>query len=183
MAETGEQMDFEIGDVENFSAGKDEFFSHSMLVMMAMKKGVEAGIREMKAGWFNVKTGKQGEVVKTYIEDTRKAFIESVKTCCMVMACDMDEDAETYIEECLDDIETKRVELASIEEEAWKVQPESLKGLMKAQGIYNIAGHISHPELKEQLIWIEIEMYRSIFAELSRLTKRLDYYKAQMFEA
>ena len=54
---------------------------------------------------------------------------------------------------------------------------------MKAKGIYNIPGHISHPELKEHLIWFEVEMYRSIFAELSKLTKRLDWYKAQSFEA
>ena len=55
--------------------------------------------------------------------------------------------------------------------------------MLKTQGVYNVKGHISHPELKEHLIWFELEMYRSIFAELSNLTKRIDYYKSQSFEA
>lgn len=175
--------DFEIGDVENYSSSKDEAFSHSMLVMIAMKKALEAGTKEMRTGWFNVKQGNDGHVTKTYVEDTRKSFIESVKTCCMIMAGDIDPEAEEYIEECLEEIENKRVELALIEQRSWESQNEGLKTLLRSKGIYNIAGHINHPDLKEQLVWFEIEMYRSIFAELSRLTKRLDYFKAQSFEA
>ena len=106
----------------------------------------------------------------------------------MIMAGDLDNDtkeneAKDYIDECLADVETKRIELAKIEENSWNKQPDGFKTVMNQKGIYNIPGHITHPELKEQLVWFEIEMYRSIFAELSRLTKRLDYYKAQMFEA
>jgi hypothetical protein len=175
--------DFEIGDVENFYSNKDEQFSHSMLVMMAMKKALEAGVREMRNGWFNIKTGNNGQVTKTYIDDTRKGFIESVKTCCMIMACDLDKEAEEYIDDCLQEVENKRIELAQIEEDSWNSQAESMKVLLKSKGIYNIAGHINHPDLKEQLVWFEIEMYRSIFAELSRLTKRLDFFKAESFEA
>jgi len=186
MAEFNEP-DFEIGDIENFSQSKDEQFSHSILVMTAMKKALESGVREMHPGWFNTKTDRQGHVIKTYVDDTRKGFIEAVKSCCMIMAGDIDGDpkdeAEPYIDECLDDVEKKRVELAKIEEESWNKQPAGFKLVMNQKGIYNIPGHITHPELKEQLVWFEIEMYRSIFAELSRLTKRLDYYKAQMFEA
>ena len=188
MAEFNEGPDFEIGDIENFSSNKDEQFSHSTLVMTAMKKTLEAGIREMHPGWFNTKTDRQGHTIKTYVDDTRKGFIEAVKTCCMIMAGDLDNDtkeneAKDYIDECLADVETKRIELAKIEENSWNKQPDGFKTVMNQKGIYNIPGHITHPELKEQLVWFEIEMYRSIFAELSRLTKRLDYYKAQMFEA
>ncbi len=188
MGDFKEGPDFEIGDIENFSSNKDEQFSHSTLVMTAMKKALEAGIREMHPGWFNTKTDRQGHTIKTYVDDTRKGFIEAVKTCCMIMAGDLDNDtndneANNYIDECLNDIESKRIELAEIEEESWNKQPDGFKIVMNQKGIYNIPGHITHPELKEQLVWFEIEMYRSIFAELSRLTKRLDYYKAQMFEA
>ena len=187
MAESNEPLDFEIGDIENFSSNKDEQFSHSTLVMTAMKKALDAGVREMRPGWFNVKNDRNGHTIKTYIDDTRKGFVEAVKTCCMIMAKDMDDDPDKetneYIDECLEDIEKKRIELAKIEEDSWNRQSKGVKTLMNAKGIYNVPGHITHPELKEQLVWFEIEMYRSIFAELSRLTKRLDYYKAQMFEA
>jgi len=188
MAEFNEPVDFEIGDIENFSSNKDEQFSHSTLVMTAMKKALDAGIREMHPGWFNTKTDRNGNIIKTYVDDTRKGFVEAVKTCCMIMAGDLDNDtnddeANDYIDDCLKDIENKRIELAKIEEDSWDKQPAGLKSVMNQKGIYNIPGHVTHPELKEQLVWFEIEMYRSIFAELSRLTKRLDYYKAQMFEA
>lgn len=183
MVEAEAIPDFEIGEIENYSGKKDEQFSHSMLVMIAMKKALESGNREMRSGWFNVKRGSEGQVIKTYIDDTRKGFIESVKTCCMIMAGDLDEEAEEYIDDCLNEIENKRIELAKIEEEAWNNQNEGLKTLLRAEGIYNIKGHINHPDLKEQLVWFEVEMYRSIFAELSRLTKRLDYFKVESFEA
>jgi len=175
--------EFEIGDVENFSSGKDEQFSHSMLVMSAMKKCLEAGCKEMKTGWFNVRQDRQGNTIKTYVDDSRKNFIESIKTCCMIMAADIDKEAENYIDECLEEIETKKVELAKLEEESYNKLNQGLKTLMKSQGIYNVPGHISHPELKEHLVWFELEMFRSIFAELSKLAKRLDYWKEEMFVA
>jgi hypothetical protein len=178
-----EQVDFEIGDIENFSSSKDESFSHSTLVMNSMKKAIDAGTKEMREGWINTKTNHLGQVVKTYVEDTRKSFIESVKTCCMVMASDIDKDCEEYIDSCLEDIEEYRKELSKIEEDAWNKQNNGMKTIMNSKGIYNVPGHITHPELKEQMVWFEVELYRSIFAELSRLTKRLDYYKAQGFEA
>jgi len=175
--------EFEIGDVENFSSGKDEQFSHSTLVMSAMKKCLEAGCKEMKTGWFNVKQDRQGNTIKTYVDDSRKNFIESIKTCCMIMAADLDEEAEDYIDECYEEIETKKKELATLEEESYNKLNAGLKTMMKAQGIYNVPGHISHPELKEHLVWFELEMFRSIFAELSKLAKRLDYWKEEMFVA
>jgi len=173
--------EFEIGDVENFSSSKDEQFSHSTLVMSAMKKCLEAGCKEMKTGWFNVKQDRQGNTIKTYVDDSRKNFIESIKTCCMVMACDLDKEAEEYIDECLEEIKIKKKELAQLEEESYNKLNEGLKTLMKSKGIYNIPGHISHPELKEHLVWFELEMFRSIYAELSKLTQRLGFYKEEMF--
>jgi len=175
--------EFEIGEVENFSSNKDEQFSHSTLVMSAMKKCLEAGCKEMKTGWFNVKQDRQGNTIKTYVDDSRKNFIESIKTCCMIMAADLDEEAEEYIDGCFEDIEEKKKELAKLEEESYNKLNSGLKTLMKSQGIYNIPGHISHPELKEHLVWFELEMFRSIFAELSKLAKRLDYWKEEMFVA
>ena len=51
--------DFEIGSVENFGGVKDQEFSHSSLVMSAMKKCLEAGTKEMREGWFNERTDRQ----------------------------------------------------------------------------------------------------------------------------
>jgi len=182
--ENKEEIDFEIGDVENFSSNKDQQFSHSSLVMMAMKKSLEAGNREMKAGWFNSRTDNQGNVIKTYVDDTRKNFIESVRSCLMIMACDLDSEAEQYIDECLNNIEIRKNVLTKLEDESWnKLTPESRIKNVRTLGIYHVKGVLTHPSLKEELVWFEIDMYRSILAELSKLTKRLDFYKAQVFEA
>jgi hypothetical protein len=176
--------DFEIGDVENFGGAKDEQFSHSSLVMSAMKRCAESASHELRPGWFNTKTDRVGNTIRTYIEDTRKVFIESVKSCLMVMACDLDKEAEDYINDCLMDIENKKAELIKDNDNSWNsLSPENKIKNIKQTGIKHIPGHLTHPALLEELQAYELEMYRSVFAELSRLTKRLDFYKAEMFIA
>lgn len=177
-----EDSDFEIGDVENFGGQKDEGFSHSSLVMSAMRRTSEAASHELRAGWFNTKTDRSGNTIKTYIEDTRRVFIESVRSCLMIMAGDLDKEAEDYINDCLKDIEDKKKKLIEDDDRAWDSLNETNKfKLVNATGIRHIKGHLTHPALIEELGNFELEMYRSIFAELSRLTKRLDYYKAEAF--
>lgn len=176
--------DFEIGNVETFGGNKDEEFSHSLLVMSAMRKCLESGSHELRPGWFNSRTDRQGNTIKTYIEDTRKVFIESVNSCMMIMSPDIDKIAEKYIDECLDSIEKKREELIQDDDRAW--ESLSAEGKVKnitLTGIKHIQGHLTHPVLIEELSNFEVNMYRNIVSELNRLTQRLDYYKAEMFEA
>jgi hypothetical protein len=176
--------DFEIGDVENFGGGKDEEFSHSSLVMSSMKKCIESATHELRKGWFNTRTDNRGNTIKTYVEDTRKVFIESVRTALMIMACDLDKEAEDYIDSCFEDIEKKRKELVIADDNAWNNLSKEYKiKNMKELGIQHISGHLTHPRLIEELEAYELEVYRSILAELGRLTKRLDFYKAEMFIA
>lgn len=176
--------DFEIGDVENFGGAKDEQFSHSLLVMSAMRKCLDAGAKEMRDGWYNERTDRMGNKIKTYIEDTKKAFIESVRSCLMIMACDLDIEAEGYIDELLKDIENKKKELIKKNDDSWNnlSRDEKMKH-MKSLGVNHILGTITHPTLKQELNEYELDVYRSIFAELGKLTKRLDFYKAEMFIA
>jgi hypothetical protein len=49
---SNQQADFEIGDVESYGTQRDSAFSHQVLVMLAMKKALENGAREMRSGWF-----------------------------------------------------------------------------------------------------------------------------------
>lgn len=177
-----EPSDFEIGNVENFSGVKDQEFSHSSLVMSAMKKVVEAANHELRPGWFNTKTDRNGNTIRSYIEDTRKVFLESIKTCCMILAPDFDKEAEDYIDDCLKSIQDRKKELIKVDDDSWEsLTPDARVKNARIIGMH-IKGYLTHPQLQEELVNYELEMYRSIFAELGRLTKRLDYYKSESFE-
>lgn len=173
--------DFEIGDVEGFSH-KDNAFSHSVLVMSAMRKGLENGSKEMRRGWFNEKSDPKGNTTKTYIEDTRKAFVETVKTCEMVMASDLDEEAVNELTKLKEGLKSYKKELAKLNDASWESLPEYKKIEYINQGNKHIKGFLTSPILKEEFDKFEIDMYREIFAELTRLTKRLDFYQAETFE-
>lgn len=182
MADYKPDDDFEIGNVENFGGVKDQEFSHSMLVMSAMKKCLEAGSKEMREGWFNERIDRQGNQIKTYIEDTRKAFIESVRSLKMIMACDIDKTARERIKKYLLNIQLKEKELINYGNEVWdKLNPNEKLGFIKS-GQRHFTKMISDNLLKKYFIEYELIQWRNIFAELSRLTKRLDYYKAEVFE-
>ena len=174
--------DFVIGNVENFGGVKDQEFSHSSLVMSSMRKCSEAGSKEMREGWFNERIDRQGNQIKTYIEDTRKAFIESVRSLKMIMAGDIDKTARDRLKKYLLNIRTKEKELINYDNEIWKKLSANEKMIHLNSGNVHLSKMLSHPKLKKHFIEYELIQWRNIFAELSRLTKRLDYYKAEVFE-
>jgi len=179
----GNNDDFEIGDVENFGGVKDKEFSHSLLVMSAMRKCLDAGSKEMMEGWFNERRDIKGNLIRTYVEDTRKAFIESVRTLKMIMACDIDKKASLKIKKCFMNMKEKEQIFIEQENEGW----QRLSSFEKSQYLKSGAKHfdkvLSHPVLLKHFIEYELIQWRNIFAELSRLTKRLDFFKSEMFEA
>ena len=178
-----DNSDFEIGSVENFGGAKDQEFSHSSLVMSAMKKCLEAGVKEMREGWYNERTDRQGNQIKTYIEDTRKAFIESVRSLKMIMAGDLDKTAVNKLNKYLGRIKTKEKELIAYDNSVWEKLTQHEKINYSRVGQRHFSKTLSNNILKKHFIEYELIQWRNIFAELSRLTKRLDYFKAEMFEA
>jgi hypothetical protein len=175
--------DFEIGEIEDYSGNQDNQFSHPNLVMMAMRKVLDNGIKELRPGWFNTKTDRLGNQLQVYIEDTRKAFIESVRTTQMIMACDLDKEAKKKITKYKKRLKKKRKELIALNDEAWTNLSVIEKTENAKNGIRHIVGKLTHPTLIEEYIQYELEIYRRIFAELSRLTKRLDFFNAEIFVA
>jgi len=174
--------DFEVGSVENFGGVKDQEFSHSMLVMSAMKKCLEAGTKEMREGWYNERTDRQGNQIRTYIEDTRKAFIESVRSLKMIMAGDLDKDSKRLIKIYLLNINKKQKELIEYGNEVWDKLTPNEKLIYAKTGQRHFTKMITNPLLKQHFVDYELKQWRNVFAELSRLTKRLDYFKAELFE-
>jgi len=170
--------DFEILDIEDYPDEGDQQFSHQLLVMRVMNKLVEAGIKEMREGYFNEKADRFGNIVKTYIEDTRKSFIETVKTAMMFMDCDYDEEAKKNIKKILEDLQNTYNNLVEIEKKDFEIAPLTLKNVRRLNGIF-----FREKSLNKQLPYYqeyleeEVEAYRKIATELNTLTARLNFYQ------
>lgn len=171
----------EIGDVENFRSDKLQVFNHQVLVMEVLRRVNESGSHELRSGWFNESIDHNGNVKRVYIEDTRKKYIECVRTAMNTMSCDYDEEAETTINEFLETLDKEKEKLLKMQWDWYSSLPpkhkEQITGTI-IRGMFNIdyGWYLKFIEL-------EVECYRAIAQELNSLTKRLDYYQAEEFEA
>lgn len=173
--------DVDFIDPENYSGSNSgESYSHKALIMASMRKVLEAGANEMRAGYFNEKTDRKGNVVLMYMQDTRKLFIEAVETLEMFMECDLDEEAKDKIKEIRESLKEKEKEIVEQEANDWKNAPPLLLRQRMMKGIFFREGYL-HPDLPyyQDLIEERIHHYRQIFKELNKLTKRLNFYEVE----
>ena len=179
-----EEDDFEIKEPSEFFGKRDKGFSHSELIMMALRKCIEAGSKEMKAGFWNEKLDKFGNRIKTYIDDERKIFIESVETAKNQMICDFDDDATSKIKDIKVTLQTSLLTLKEQEEKYWKglsarqKQEQNNKGIFQRDGYLNRGLPFYQDYLEEQ-----VNIMRDILEELIKLTERKNFYKEEEYEA
>jgi hypothetical protein len=176
--------EIEIGDVEDYSTPQDKAFSHQVLIMTTMKKALENGAREMRAGWYQLKQDKNGNVLRTPIEDTRKTFIESVRTCEMAIESDIDDIARIELDELHNNEEDVKDYYLKLEEDEWKSLHQVTRRKLSDVGKTSIHGKFNI-EKKYYQDYLEdlVDIYREIFKALTRLTKRLDFYMETMYTA
>jgi hypothetical protein len=176
--------EIEIGDVESYSTSKDGNFSHQSLVMITMRKALETGSKEMRAGWFDYKTDRNGNTLRIYQEDTRESFISAIESCVMIMICDLDEEAEKDLEEIYNEVETIKTQLITREEIEWNTLNHTIRTNLQAAGKGYIKGYFNKDKRFYQMFLEEkLKLYREIFKVLTRQTKRIDFYEAETFEA
>jgi len=173
--------DIKIIDEENSFGGKDEEFSHSQLVMLAMKKCVVAGNKEMCNGWENTRTDARGNTITTYVEDTRKRFIESVKSLKMIMSCDFDKTIDTNLKKLEEDVEESFKKYLNQEKMDWGLCHQGLLEVRGRNGIFFQNGCLN-PNLQYFQTFIDekVEIYREIFSELNKLAARKDFYRSEV---
>ena len=174
--------DLEIGDVEEFRSDKFQQFSHQALIMMTMNKCIESGCHELREGWWNEKMDRSGNIVRSYIEDTRAKFIESVKTLLTLMSCDLDEEGEKLIKKLLGELQGEKNKLLAGQWEWYNhLSPLFKQNITQKYGeLFPIAFHTSFGWW-QKYVELELETYRKIFSELNKLTARLDFYQAEEF--
>lgn len=180
MSEEHQPIEFE--NIENFS-NEEKQFSHQTLVMKCLNKAIDAGCVEMKEGKTEIKRDRLGNQLTIYIPDTRRTFIECVKTTKSIMACDFDEEAETKILSLLSHIKTLKQRWWNAELQWWNGLKQSQQRDQEERGVYVRQGfHCQKLEYKDHSLYEEVEIWRDILEELNKLTKRLGYYESDKFE-
>jgi uncharacterized protein YqgQ len=176
--------DYEIIEPDDYRGEGDQEFSHQALIMGVMKKCADAGCKEMRTGYFNEKTDRFGNINRIYVEDTRKNFIESVKTAIMFIECDYDDESKKKIEALQEELKKIYEEYLKIEKEDIENAPSLLKKQRVKVRIYHREGCLN-PQLQyfQEYLEKEVEYHRKIFSELKKLTKRLNFYEGYDLEA
>lgn len=179
---TFDSGDLEIQDVEDY-APKKENFSHQELIMQCLRKCVEAGSVEMIEGRMQTRKDRMGNSLSVWIPDSRKVFIESVKTCKNFMICDFDKDAKEKIEEILEKIKTDKKQYIQNEHDWFNDLPYNVRTsyVKEFGGILKEAFNL-HYSYSNLFISEEIDHYRNVLEELNLLTKRLDFYEGTLME-
>ena len=174
--------DYEIEDVENYSSQKGLVFSHQSLVMKSMTRTIELCGHELTEGTYETHIDPIKKTTKIiYKEDTKKAFVTSVKICRAVMSCDFDSEVEDNINEITKILEGERTKLLKEQNIWWN-------GLNKKEKKDTKLGIVSlnflHKDLNyyKQFVELEVDCYLEIFEELNKLTKRLHFYEAEEIE-
>ena len=167
----------EIGDVENFKNPGELVFSHQSLVMKSMNRVVEIAGHELHQG-FNETVETNRGLKQIYRESTQEAFIEAVKTCEMVMSCDLDETAKNKIKKIKEKLSKKREELLDQQWGWWnKLNQEQKRKILVVKDAF-----ISKTPMCIVYMKFETDAHREIFSELTILTKRLDFFASEDFE-
>lgn len=189
----GEQDgELEIIEPENYRVGKDEF-SNGELVMMAFRKCIELGSKEMREGYYNTKMDRAGNVNYIYVPDTRKELIEAVETLLMIMADDIEEATQTNIDEVLEGkkgqdgkfsggLKQVYITLCTNEKDIWENASLMMKQQWNNKNIFQREGMLSAalPFATDYLIE-KVSAYRKIVGILKKRIKDLNYYKEEEY--
>lgn len=173
-----QDSELEIVEPENYFSNKAERFSNGELVMMAFRKCIELGAKEMRDGYYNTKTDKQGNTNFAYVPDTRKELIESVETLQMIMADDVDDPTEKLIKVVTDALDKIYTQLCKDEKAVWDEANKNFKDSLNSKNIFYRQGFLSSglPFATDFLIE-KVKASRQIVGILKKRIKDLDYYR------
>jgi len=179
-----EKDSIDIINVEDFKGSKDQNFSHQILVMKIISKCMDAGANEMRSGYYNEKSDKFGNVLKVYIPDSRKQFIETVKTAMNIIERDYDKHAIEKIKSEEEKLDEEYKKLVDLEKKEWDTIPLRLKQTRWINNIYYQFGTLNLKlSYSQEYLEFEVKCYRKVLSELLQLIKRLYDYQSEDYEA
>ena len=159
-------------DIEQMQFGKEVSFNFEEMCAIAYRLCIRNGCEEMRKGYWQEKTNRQGVTTKEYKEDTRLKLIESIETLKNVLIAHFDTEAKESIEILYDDIEE--------EEDKAKNAEHNFAVELSKQGkrFEHLAGYLNENYVfYHNLLNTKLKIYRNIFEELELLLGRLKYLK------
>jgi len=168
-------------------------FNKPAIADFAVRKVIDLRAKEMKKGYFNEQLTKEGDIVRTYIEDTRKTFINGVQALKSLLEPEIRSIKE--LKEFVEEVTKKDEELfKKYSVRQWEVK----EGTLKAYGEpyipevddYVLVTNFSNPNQRFKEIkgywnsrvatywWKRLKLYDSLFAELNVLTAKVHYFKS-----
>ncbi len=178
-----EQQDFEVGDVESFSSGKDLNYSRSATIMRQTLKVQEDLSREMKPSFMEIKRDKFGNETKTLTDDSRYRACSSIQTLRNLLQCDFDSDIEKDLKGIDKEIKDEEERLLKKEKSEWESLDEAMRFMIIKKGLFRDGSFNRNKPYGELFVKFLLQKHREIFESLIRLQKRNDFYKGESFEA
>jgi hypothetical protein len=173
--------DYDIVDVENYKSSYGQVYSLQTLVMKAMSKCIEAGGKEMRTGYWNIKSDKFGNQNKVYIPDARMEFIESINTLLMLVESQADKNAEEDLKKIEADIDEEYKKLCKLEKEEWGKLHHSIRKERILRGIFYIPDSLNtNLSYYKEFVEFKVNQYRKIFSTIQKLILRKHLFEEEV---
>jgi len=176
--------EIEIREPSEYTSKKDEVYSHSSLVMSALKVAQEKRAGEMRDGYYNTKFDKLGNAHRVWIGDSRDEFIQAVESLMMIQERDYDKDAVDNIKAIMDELAAKYKVHCEQEAKEWIAMQHPVKINFLRKGMYFVEGKLcsglrNYPEYLRD----KVEAYTKIYSEIQKSIKRIGDYGEELWEA
>jgi hypothetical protein len=178
---------YEDGDIIEPIGGGTEpenQFSHNGLIMMSMKKCLDIGSKELREGWWDEVIDKNNNIRRKWNEDSRKSFIEAIKTLMMLTEPDWDDKTKSEIIILKEKLISRKNYWLNEEWKWWvslnPMQKEQMRkeGKSAMQGFFNQKLNFDNFYFEE-----EVNIYREVFTAINFNAQRLYWYDTEQFGA
>jgi len=185
-------MSNEENEITTEYSSKSEFCK-AAIADFSVRKIIDLRSKEMKEGYFNEQVTSKGEVVRTYVEDTRKTFINGVEALKSLLTPEIRSNKEliTFVKK-IEEEDQKLFEKYSIKqwrEEKGKLKPFGEKYIPEVDDSIMVK---NYPNPGPRFIpvkgywnsrvstywWNRLKLYDSLFSELNVLTAKINYFKS-----
>jgi len=178
-----EEIDFEVLEPKDYTGKKDEIYSHSSLVMSALKRAMENRSKEMRDGYYNIKFDKFGNAHRVWIPDSRLEFIESVESLMMIQKRDFDSIINGKLNKIRKQLNEKYANYCKLEKQYWEELDARIIKQYNSEGTYQMEGMLSERHLPYWKMYVrdKVDTYTKIVSLIQQLIKRLGDYQEEEY--
>ena len=177
-------VDFEIIEPKDYSTEKETVYSHSTLVMSALRKAMDSRSKEMRDGYWNTKFDRLGNAHRVWVPDSRQEFIESVESLIMLQKRDFDNIINGKLNKIKQSLNKKYDKYCNQEKGHWDNLEHPIIKEYNLHGTYFMKGLLSERYLPYYKMYVrdKVDAYTKIVSLIQQLIKRLGDYQEETME-